>query len=115
MSVGHLSSVDFGMSENRFSHLRHLASHMHSVSETELDKTDPWAYCNLAIDEHNAHWESTYNPSWLLAPDEAMCPWTPPEGVRPQDIPFSSHVPRNASQSLMEARSRAWHAGVLAR
>ena len=64
----------FGMSENRFCHLKSLASHMHSVSEAELDSDDPWRYCTLPIEEHNKHWEEVLTPSWLLGPDEAMSP-----------------------------------------
>ena len=46
------------------------------------------------MDLHNAHWEAIYEPSWLLAPDESMAPWTAKEGDGHDDIPFLSHVPR---------------------
>lgn len=45
----------FGISENRFSRLTQLLSNLHSVSEAELDQSDPWRYCNLPIDCHNEH------------------------------------------------------------
>lgn len=97
----------FGMSENRHTHLRSLAAHMHSISEDELDDNDPWRYVNLAIDEYNAQWERVYAPSWLLAPDESMCQWTAPEGIRPQDIPFLSHIPRKPKPLGCELKAMA--------
>ena len=83
----------YGMSENRFFLLAKLLALMHSLSESELDASDPWRYCNLVPDSHNDHWEDVLSPSWLLAPDESMCPETK-EGDKPTELPFLSNVPR---------------------
>lgn len=97
----------FGMSENRFDKLMQLHAFMHSISEDELDANDPWRYCAAVIDGHNLHWEKVYSPSWLLAPDESMSPWTVNEGIRHQDIPFLSHVPRKPKPLGAEIKTTA--------
>lgn len=85
----------FGMAENRFLRLTQLVPLCYSVSEAELDQSDPWRYVNPFIDGFNDHWKEIYAPSWLLAPDELMSQWTGQEGVDiPKAIPFSSYVPR---------------------
>lgn len=70
----------FGMSENRFERLKSLVPLCYSTSMAELDTADPWRYVSPMIDAFNAHWIEAYFPSWLLSPDELMCPWTPDEG-----------------------------------
>lgn len=98
----------FGMSENRFERLSHLVSKMFSVGEGELDDTDPWRYCHLPIDMHNQHWSDIYEASWLLAPDESMCPFDPErEGDNPDDIPFLSFVPRKPKPKGAELKDVA--------
>ena len=97
----------FGMSENRFFRLEGLLAAPYPLSEAGMDNDDPWRYCRLAVNEHNSHWEKIYSPSWLLAPDEGMSPWTAAEGARPQDIPFLSHVPRKPKPLGAELKSTA--------
>ena len=97
----------YGMSVNRFLKLESLLAQHHSISEAELDKTDPWRYCNLVIESHNKHWVEVYSPSWLLGPDESMAPWTADDGPRPQDIPFLSHVPRKPKDLGAEIKTTA--------
>ena len=82
------------MSENRWLRLERLIGVPYSQSEAELDESDPWRYTNLLINSHNDHWNEVLEPSWLLAPDESMAPWTANEGTKPTDIPFLSNVPR---------------------
>ena len=96
----------FGMTQNRFFHLFSLIDHQHSKSEQELDASDPWRFCNLPVDCHNAHWEEIYVPSWLLAPDESMCPETV-EGDKPNQLPFLSKVPRKPKPLGCELWRRA--------
>ena len=98
----------FGMSENRFFKLEYLlATSQYPLSEDGMDASDPWRYSRLCVDEHNSHWESIYSPSWLLAPDEGMSPWTAAEGPRVQDIPFLSHVPRKPKPLGAELKTTA--------
>lgn len=98
----------FGMSKDRFERLEQLAGLMFSVSESELDESDPWRYCSLALAQHNAHWLSVYHASWLLAIDESMSPFVPErEGDGPLDIPFLSNVPRKPSPLGAEIKTVA--------
>lgn len=84
----------YGMGENRFRRLQSIVAQCYSVSMAELDASDPWRYVSPMVDAFNAHWKEVYFPSWLLSPDELMCPWTVDEGDGPNDIPWSSWVPR---------------------
>eukprot|EP00966_Prymnesium_polylepis_P329399 7385110-Prymnesium_polylepis.1 len=96
----------FGMSLNRFFHLAHLAGFLHSKSEAELDTSDPWRYCALIWESHNAHWEEINIPSWLIGPDESMSPTTT-EGDKPSDLPFLSNVPRKPKPLGCELKDTA--------
>eukprot|EP00966_Prymnesium_polylepis_P064241 1489234-Prymnesium_polylepis.1 len=96
----------FGMAENRFFRLLTLAAHQHSLSESELDKSDPWRFCNLPVDMHNDWWETIYNPSCYLAPDESMSQHTC-EGDKPNDLPFLSNVPRKPKPLGCELKDTA--------
>jgi hypothetical protein len=96
----------FGMGENRYHRLDGLIGSLHSVSESELDKTDPWRYCNLVPDCHNAHWEEIFVPSWMLGPDETMVPRSD-EGPPPHGLPFLSNVPRKPKDLGCELKDTA--------
>ena len=51
-------------------------------------------------------WESIFEPSWLLCPDESMIPRTD-EGVLPHQLPFLSHVPRKPKDLGAEIKDTA--------
>tara|TARA_B110001452_G_scaffold266434_1_gene273298 strand:+ start:609 stop:1712 length:1104 start_codon:yes stop_codon:yes gene_type:complete len=50
----------FGMAENRFLRLTQLVPLCYSVSEAELDQSDPWRYVNPFIDGFNDHWKEMH-------------------------------------------------------
>lgn len=72
-----------------------------------VDRSDPWCWSRLPVDEFNLHYEEVFIPGSLTGPDESMVPWEGEEGDQRQQIPHAHFVPRKPKDTGAELNTQA--------